>query len=398
MAIEVLGLAMSLATFVVLVRALGPADYGRYSAIISLFTIVGPFAVGGAGQLAAKRVALGASPDTVWPLTAGMVHFIGLGAAVVGTGIGALLLPAVPLLTLLGLAVAELVLFRLGPCAVLMCNGLRRPDVGALLATTILAARLGALAVFYALGSSNLSHWVALHIASGLVAVVVIHLLAKRTFNISGTLARPSLPEYRENLPFALALAPNNILNNADKTLLTALGHPAEGGLYAAGYRVAAMAYMPIMAVIRATYADFFRRGAEGMASAIRIAARLTLVTGAIGVVAGIAMVIVAPGLVLVFGDDFRESVLIVQVMAGLPLLKGLEHPAANALTGSDHQYLRVSLLVAVAVLNVGLNLVLIPPYGWEGAAAATYASEILFIAGLWGTLLHLRRQEVARA
>lgn len=396
MVIEVLVLVMSLATFVVLSRALGPADYGRYAAAVSLFTILGPFAVGGAGHVAAKRVALGASPGTVWPITAGMTHSVGFLAAVAATGAAALLLPALPLVTVLGLAVAELVLFRLAPHAVLMCNGLRRPEVGALLIGVTLLARLVALASFHLLGYSSLSDWVKLHLVTGVAAVVMVHLITRRAFHIAGSLSAPSLGEYRENLPFSLALAPNNILNNADKTLLTALGHPADGGLYAAGYRIAAMSYMPIMAVIRATYADFFRRGAEGMASAIHIAGRLSLLTGGLGVAAGIGLLIIAPALTLILGEDFRESVVIVQVMAGLPVLKGLEHPAANALTGSDHQYLRVGLLALVAALNVGLNLVLIPPHGWEGAAAATYVSEVVYLAGLWAALLHLRRQEAA--
>jgi O-antigen/teichoic acid export membrane protein len=82
----------------------------------------------------------------------------------------------------------------------------------------------------------------------------------------------------------------------------------------------------------------------------------------------------------LVYGGAYERagSVSIVLALAIAPIYVGTL--LTQALVASDRQieYLRLAVLALVA--NVGLDAVLIPPYGEVGAAAATVATEVFVV------------------
>ena len=59
-------------------------------------------------------------------------------------------------------------------------------------------------------------------------------------------------------------------------------------------------------------------------------------------------------------------------------------------MTGADFQGFRSCIQVVVALLNVCLNLWLIPGYSWRGAAWASLVSDGLLVLGTWGATLIL--------
>ena len=69
------------------------------------------------------------------------------------------------------------------------------------------------------------------------------------------------------------------------------------------------------------------------------------------------------------------------KLLALIPLIQGLYSPFADALTGSGHQAVRTRGQLAALVINILLNLWLIPIWGWAGAAWATIVSQILLLA-----------------
>ena len=79
-----------------------------------------------------------------------------------------------------------------------------------------------------------------------------------------------------------------------------------------------------------------------------------------------------------------------------LPLLRWSHYLAADSLTGAGHQGRRTACQVGVAVINVGLNLWLIPAYSWTGAVIATLVCDGLLVVGLWAVVLAVLRTERA--
>ena len=93
-------------------------------------------------------------------------------------------------------------------------------------------------------------------------------------------------------------------------------------------------------------------------------------------------------------GDGYESAAVIFRLLLFLPIVRVLQYFPADALTGSGHQHLRAGLQASTAVLNVVLNIALIPRLGWNGPVVATFASEVLFAAVLWWRLNSIARRE----
>ena len=65
---------------------------------------------------------------------------------------------------------------------------------------------------------------------------------------------------------------------------------------------------------------------------------------------------------------------------------------ADDALTGAGHQEVRTAAQIGVALLNIALNLALIPAFSWQGAAWASIVSDGSLAACLWMILLSMSR------
>jgi len=66
---------------------------------------------------------------------------------------------------------------------------------------------------------------------------------------------------------------------------------------------------------------------------------------------------------------------------------------AGDALTGAGHLNLRVGIQAMAAAFNFGVNLYLIPHYGWLGAAWSSLATDGLLAIFNWTALLTVRSQ-----
>ena len=87
----------------------------------------------------------------------------------------------------------------------------------------------------------------------------------------------------------------------------------------------------------------------------------------------------------LLYGSEFEPSVVPLQILGLMTLLYGINAYASVSLVARYRPLAYGRLLVPVIVLNVVLNLILIPAEGASGAAAAALASGALLAAlALW--------------
>ena len=101
-------------------------------------------------------------------------------------------------------------------------------------------------------------------------------------------------------------------------------------------------------------------------------------------------IVVCAPLLPWLLGDKWQPAVLATQWLAFVPFLVALQMYAFNALIGLGRQKACLFVTVGASLLNISLNLALIPRFDWKGSAAATIVSEVLSVIALW---LLLRRE-----
>src|SRR5438309_7422666 len=92
------------------------------------------------------------------------------------------------------------------------------------------------------------------------------------------------------------------------------------------------------------------------------------------------------------FTRGFEESVPALRILAPSVVLLFVNNAFIYTLTAINRQLDFTRLALFSLVVNVALNLVLIPPYGYLGAAAASTITEAALFAGGWWML---RRQRL---
>jgi O-antigen/teichoic acid export membrane protein len=105
-----------------------------------------------------------------------------------------------------------------------------------------------------------------------------------------------------------------------------------------------------------------------------------------------------APILPHLLGPSFAESTSALRWLCLLPFTRAFQWSAGDALTGAGLQRYRLGTQIVAAVLNLSMNLYLIPRHGWLGAAWASVATDGTLAAMNWAVLLTVRRREIAEA
>jgi O-antigen/teichoic acid export membrane protein len=381
--------------FFLLARALGAQQFGHFAGLLALISVFFPFSSLGAGNLMVMRVARDPSQFPREWYAALRTGIIGGSVSVVLATLAAkFVMPAAPVTVVLAIAVAELL-----ACSALEIAGHAyvahdRLRGLAFVRTLLGVSRVLGLLILLVSGSPRtLTTWAPTYLLATVVAAVGAVVAAIASFG--GPERSPfALRELGRGLPFAFGAASAEVQDDIDKTLLVRFGLLTEAGIYAVAYRVVSFVFLPVRALLFASYATFFRAGEAGVQSAQRLARRLMRVP----LIYTSAMAVLGLGTAGIFermlGDGYESVGLILRLLLFLPVVRVLQYFAADALTGSGYQRSRAALQSATALLNIVLNLLLIPGLGWRGPVIATFTSEVLFAAALWWRLAHLSQKE----
>lgn len=183
-------------------------------------------------------------------------------------------------------------------------------------------------------------------------------------------------------LPLVPAAAATWAVFALDRTLIATIRDLREAGYYAIGSKVAAPMMLAITAFAIAWGPFIFSQSRVRQAE-LRARA-LTVVVAGTGILF-LVLVLFAPELArLLGGDEFRPAT---RAVPGIAI--GWLGFAAATVLATEFSISRRTTVIAVATMtaaamNVALNLVLIPPFGFVGAAWATAASFMLLAAIYW--------------
>ena len=386
--------------FVLVARALGVTSFGALAASLALVGILVPFATWGSGNMLVMEVAR--DPRSLSVSFGNTLVALGISGVVLlglALGVGAVLLPDVPLAAILLLGVADLGFARVVEVAKQCFLALDRLVAVAWISTLLPAVRCAVAGLFVAVwASDDLVTWTALYLGATVLAATVAF------WSVTRRLGRPSPRRgmigrrVRIGGYFAVSASASTIYNDIDRVMLARLATLDATGIYAAAYRAAGLAHVPLMALLTVTYPSFFRAGRVGIQGSSAYARRLLVPAVLYGLVAGIAIYALAPLAPILLGEDYGDSVEALRWLAPLPVLAALGYLPADALTGADAQGLRTLLQVAAAALNVVLCALLIPAHSWRGAAWATLVTLSVLALSLWLATAYLQRGQSLRA
>jgi O-antigen/teichoic acid export membrane protein len=381
--------------FILIARSLEPAQYGGFVAVVAIAAIVSPFVGLGTSNLVVRNVAR--DPDSFsqsWGN--GLLITLCSGAAALFLVLCcAFLLPAGLHWSVLFLvAVADLLFARIVDFCGFAFSALDRFGATAQLNMWISLSRLIGLAILVVrVHHPSVEAWAVVYLAATLATAAGALLWGLLT------LEKPTLkidavwPELKEGVFFSVGLSAQTIYNDIDKTMLAKLGDLAATGIYGAAYRIIDVSLVPLRSLLSAANPGFFRAGhIGGVRETRRYMSRLLPKALAYAALATAGLFLIAPVIPHILGKEYAQSISALRWLAVLPLLKTVHSFLADALTGAGHQRLRTMIQVAVALLNILINLWIIPAYSWLGAAWSSIASDAALLCLLGAAIAALSR------
>ena len=380
--------------FILIARSLGAEGYGAFVGVTAFVSVLMPFASMGSGNILIKNVSRDHSTfPEYWGKTIFLTCSSGFLLSLLTLGLSTYILPAtIPFLLVVSVAIADLIFLALLNVSCQAFQGFQRLGMTSFLLILPNCTRLLALVVLIIFKEPTpLDLGYIYLVSTGVAFLVGIYMVSARLGKFDRC-RKVSFSEIKEGLYFSVAQCSHSIFNDIDKTILTRLASLEAAGIYAAAYRLIDVAFIPVRSIISASYARFFQSGIHGMRGTVTLVGKLLPLSAAYGLLVSLLIFWCAPLLPLILGSEFTEAIHALRWLSLLPFLKVLHYFPANALTGAGFQGLRSSLLVATAVLNVGLNLWLVPKYSWKGSAWASLACDSIYAVIIWGAVLYKLR------
>ncbi len=383
---ELIARTAAFAATAVLARRLGPDGFGIIGFAVALSGYLALAVNSGLHDVGSREVTRApAQAVGLYSSVATVRLFLAVGCMVILAGV-AWVIPKPPVTSLVVLLYG-LSFFSLAVDPTWVFKGLERP--------LLAGAGLVVSQVIYALGvvlliqePSDVTRVPVLQFAGELTAATGLCLLLFRHGRPRVALADGWRLLQRAGY-LSLARMLRTLVISSDILLLGFLTTDYQVGLYSAAYRVAFL-LMAVAGSISAAYMPSYTRVIQGDNAGVRrlveTSLSMALLIGA-PLVAGV-IVTARPLVAVLFGSEYAGATTAVQLLACSVGILFLNWCLSNVLIAAHRTRLYAAIHGMSAVLNILLNLFLIPQFGIEGAAAATLVAEaIILIPGV--VILH---------
>ena len=198
----------------------------------------------------------------------------------------------------------------------------------------------------------------------------------------------------KEAVPIGVALIALEILFRIDTSMLAVFKPPADVGQYGAAYRLLEASLFVTWSVNAAVLPVLSRLSSESRPSVGFVFQRALKLVLAISLPMAVgAAVLAQPLITTLYGEQYRPAATALALLAPAILLFPVSSLSSALLYSQHRQRVVAYSYAAIVVQNVATNLVLIPRFSYNGAAASTSISELLIAV----TLLVISRPQRER-
>lgn len=262
-------------------------------------------------------------------------------------------------------------------------------SVHAFVSVGVVAALAAGGAAVTEIAAASLAVTVVVFLVCGALALRILRPLA---FEFQMELAKALV---RETWPLGVAMLTTAVYYYFDRVIMGALGQAEELGWYTAAYAPALWS-SGIVSMLRAAFLPAQSRAyASGRQkrALMRLYGSYSLAFG-LPVAAG-GFVLAEPLLVFVYGAEYAGGTFALRVLSLTAGAMFLSSYFGSHLLVSGRQREYLAGVAIAAVVNVVLNLALIPRFSLDGAAAATLAAETAVFAFMASRTGGMGRQEI---
>lgn len=176
------------------------------------------------------------------------------------------------------------------------------------------------------------------------------------------------------SLPMLLSASVFYILSWTDILMLGSMRTESEVGIYNTAFRLVAIANFPIMAVsayAAPRFAEYLAKK-DQFKQLVQQSSRLCLMAS-LPII--LVLVLIPEQLLGIFGEEFKVGYFIVYILLMGQLVNSITGLAGDILQMSGNHKLFSLIILGGAILNIILNAILIPKFGYHGAALASAIS-----------------------
>src|SRR3989338_11306241 len=186
--------------------------------------------------------------------------------------------------------------------------------------------------------------------------------------------------------PLGIAFIFSSVYFYIDSVMLSKMRGDVEVAVYSVAYNLAlAILFIPAVYsnAVYPVMSRYYKTSKDNLIFLYKKSFKYIYIIG-LPISAGL-YILAARIIVFLYGKEYLSSVIAFQIISWFLFIKFLNYLMAYALSSVDQQNSRMIGQGLTAVFNVVLNLILIPKMGFEGAAWATFFTEIfLFILYYW--------------
>lgn len=385
-------LALGVVVTALLARSLGDVGFGQWMTILTTFQLVGVFTTLGLDQAAMREAARHPDETHVW-----------IGALVVARvalTVPSMVVAVIALLVLRdgdAMLVAGLFLLVQFPFSIAsslqLVHQLRMRNSFPMLVLTVNSVVWGVCVVVINVTGGGL---VALAVGLAGTTALTASMQAAASLRLLGSRLRAPRPAILNLIRVGAPLGVAGILVNAyariDQVIVYEQAGASAAGLYGSVYRVLEQAHfvpVSLLTTLAPVIAALWLDDRERMLRVVGLTARL-LTIGSLG---ALAFVVVAakPVVRLIFGEEFVPGAQALPVLGGAFVFICFGYLVGNLLLVMGLARMQIVVGLVGLVVNVVGNLLLVPPYGYMGAAWMTLVTEAAVVGtGAWFVIRNL--------
>ena len=377
---DILGKLATLAFYAVMARELGQAGFGDFSFALSLALLLTVYAGFGTDQLITRSVARErhTAPRLLTDALAVKVGLgvLGLVAAVAFTfaaGYDAEVRATTALLS----AAAIVELAAKSYYATFQGLDDMRPVAASFLVQRYVTAAVGVAAMLAGAGVVEVA---AIYLGGALLALAYvgvrlarIRVRPRRDVSVgrAGALIRASAA-------LGVSLILETALFRIDAVMLSLMKGNVAVGLYGVAYRLLESTLFisyTFVAALLPTLSRLTRHSTPSIAESYEVG--LKLIASALLPLGAVFVLFPEPIITILYSSAYADATSAVRLLGVAAAFYGVSYLSAYVLISQGRMRVLPWITLAVLVLNVGLNLVLIPIYSFDGAAAVTSVSQV---------------------
>ena len=379
---------MQAVVFFIIARTLQPGNYGALCAVLAIASAIGSFGGLGTSMLIVCDTSRDASSFTkvwgsylaVWGMSTPLLFVVFIVVSI------CVLPPSIPVPVIILLGLSDVCLAPLSAGCSQAFQAWERMTEYSRLVVMPVVFRFVAAVLFLSMAfdeSNRIYVWAVLYALAAFSSTIYSVIAVLRRLDVPVWPKMDCLGQMvRKGMPFAIGGSALRLYSDIDKTMLSRIVSLDITGVYSAAYRIMDMAVLPVSALNSTILPQLFKVGATGPVAGLHYLWRILPLPLGYALLAGAFLYFGADFFPSLLGENYQETIVVLQSLAWLPLLTTPRYLLQTVLGASGKQSPAVLMICIGAFINIVMNACLIPAFGWKGAVIATYFAEGIMIIG----------------